>query len=264
MNLSNADYHAAPGISKSDLDLIAKSPLHYIASKGAPREQTPAMLLGSVVHKLVLEPDDFASEFMVAPDCDKRTKEGKAQWAEFLAEVTDAHTIVDADAYETAHIIAASVKAHPVAAKLLQSGTAEQSFFWEQEGIKCKCRPDYLRADIKTAVDLKTTQCSSPDEFTKSAYNYRYHVQAAWYLDGLRACGVNIENFIFIAVETKAPFTVMCYAADDLMLQLGRMAAKDNFETYKNAVATQNWHSYEEKPEIHSLSLPDWVARKYF
>ena len=261
--MTNADYHASPALSKSDLDLIAKSPAHYIAAKGVHREQTPALLLGSVVHKLVLEPEDFANEYIIAPVCDKRTKEGKQRWSEFL-EQAESLTVIEQALYDNAAEIAAAVKAHPVAAKLLQGERAELSYFWERDGIECKCRPDYLRTDIKTAVDFKTTQCSAPDKFTKSAYDYRYHVQAAWYLDGLRACGVDVEHFIFIAVETKEPYTVMCYAADDLMIQLGRMTASSDFETYKNAVVTENWHGYEEIPEIHSLSLPDWVARKYF
>ena len=261
--MSNSDYHAEPAISKSDLDLIAQSPLHYATAKAVPREQTPAMLLGSVTHKLVLEPEEFGDEYAVAPVVNKRTKLGKEAWAQFCAEACG-KAVIDAELYSTAKVIADNVRRHPVASKLLQGGQAELSYFWERDGIRCKCRPDYLRTDIKTAVDFKTTQCSAPDKFTKSAYDYRYHVQAAWYLDGLRACGVDVEHFIFIAVETKEPYTVMCYAADDLMIQLGRMTASADFETYKNAVVTENWHGYEEIPEIHSLSLPDWVARKYF
>lgn len=262
--MTNAEYHATPAISKSDLDLIAKSPMHYKLSKEAQREQTPAMLLGSVTHKLVLEPDKFADEYMVAPEVDKRTKDGKAAWAEFVAEVTDKHTVIDKALYEQAQAVAEAVRSHPVAAKLLQGGRAELSYFWDNNGIECKCRPDYLREDIKTVIDLKTTQCSAPEEFTKSAFNYRYHVQAAWYLDGLKACGVNVENFIFIAVETKPPYPVMVYVADELMIKLGQAEAADNLETYRECLESDIWHGYEEQPKVHSLSLPDWVARKYF
>lgn len=262
--MTNAEYHATPAISKSDLDLIAKSPMHYKLSKEAQREQTPAMLLGSVTHKLVLEPEKLADEYMVAPEVDKRTKDGKAAWAEFVAEVTDKHTVIDKAMYEQAQAVAEAVRSHPVAAKLLQGGQAELSYFWDNNGIECKCRPDYLREDIKTVIDLKTTQCSAPEEFTKSAYNYRYHVQAAWYLDGLQACGVDVEHFIFIAVETKPPYPVMVYVADELMIKLGQAEAADNLETYKKCLESDSWHGYEDQPKVHSLSLPDWVARKYF
>ena len=64
--MTNTEYHAHKAVSKSDLDLIHRSPLHYRSAKEMPREQTETLLLGSVVHKLVLEPEDFDNEYAVA------------------------------------------------------------------------------------------------------------------------------------------------------------------------------------------------------
>lgn len=263
--MTNAEYHETPAVSKSDLDLISRSPMHYKLAKQSPKEQTPSMLLGSVVHKLVLEPESFDAEYIAAPECDRRTKAGKEAWAEFMEKCTAEQTVIDAATLSIAQEIAEAVRKHPLAAKLLQGGKAETSHFWNDDnGIECKCRPDYLREDIRTVVDLKTTQNSSPEEFMKSAYNFRYHVQAAWYLDGLRRLGFDVEHFMFIAVETKPPYPVVVYNADELMMQLGRAAYKEDMETYRTCLTTGNWYAYEEKPEVHSLSIPDWVARKYF
>ena len=52
--LTNKEYHARPEISKSDLDLLAKSPLHLKMKNELKSEPTKALLLGSAVHKLVL------------------------------------------------------------------------------------------------------------------------------------------------------------------------------------------------------------------
>ncbi len=80
------EYHAGPGVSKSDLDLIARSPAHYRAQKAAPREATPAMIIGSAFHTATLEPEKFDLEFAVAPEgIDRRTKAGKEEWAAFEA-----------------------------------------------------------------------------------------------------------------------------------------------------------------------------------
>lgn len=260
--MSNVDYHAASAVSKSDLDLIAKSPAHYIESKNSPKEQTASMLLGSVAHKLVLEPDKFEEEFAIAPDVDRRTKAGKEQWAEFAKGITDKITVIDNSTFEQSMEIAKAVGSHPIASKLLHGGQAELSYFWVQNGIECKCRPDYLRTDIKMVVDFKTAQDASPDEFAKAAYKYRYHVQTAWYLDGLRACGLDIENFIFVVCETKPPYNIMVYAADVYMINLGRAEAKENLETYGRCLNSDVWHGYEQTPKINSLSLPDWVLRR--
>ena len=69
--ISNAAYHAGDGISKSGLDLIARSPLHYFAKYRSPDrerdEPTEAMKLGTAVHSAVLEPESFASDYIVVP-----------------------------------------------------------------------------------------------------------------------------------------------------------------------------------------------------
>lgn len=264
IQMTNTEYHANSAISKSDLDLINRSPAYYRYVKKNPKEQTLAMLLGSVFHKLVLEPETFTAEYAVCPAVDRRTKAGKEVYQAFVNSLNDGVEVITDDAYKTAHSMAAAVKSHPIANKLLQGGQAESSWFWEENGVKCKCRPDYLRADIKCVIDLKTTQNASPESFMKAAYDYRYHVQAAWYLRGLRACGINAENFIFIAVEKDSPYTVCVYAADELMIELGNSEADKNLNTLCECMKSGNWYGYEETPIIHSLSLPDWVSKKYF
>lgn len=255
------DYHASPGLSKSDLDLIHRSPAHYKYRKANPQEQTPAMLLGSVTHKLVLEPEDFASEFAVMPDCDRRTKEGKERWKQFSDELDDRVTVVSQEIMMQASAMADAVKSHPFASRLLRCGAAEQSFYWMEGDTRCKCRPDYLRED-GIIVDLKTTQNASPADFPKSAYNYRYHVQAWWYLHGLRTIGFPAREFVFIAVEKEPPYAVCVFVADDAVLKLGEQEALADLETYRWCVEHDNWYGYEKTPKTHSLTLPEWAARR--
>ena len=147
----------------------------------------------------------------------------------------------------------------------MQNGKAEQSFFWtdSETGVECKCRPDFLRSD-GLVIDVKTTADASVEAFVKSAYNYRYYVQAWWYLHGLRQCGIDAKDFIFIAVEKEPPYAVCVYAADDLMLQLGERESMKNLKTYAECLKSDIWYGYEKEPQIHSLSLPDWVIKRNF
>ncbi len=67
-NISNEQYHGGPGVSKSGLDLIARSPAHFHAAMTAANdnESTPAQQLGTAFHCLVLEPAVFAREYTLA------------------------------------------------------------------------------------------------------------------------------------------------------------------------------------------------------
>lgn len=63
-DLPAADYHRGPGISKSGLDLIHRSPLHYAAARAAANDNpTPSQVLGTAFHALLLEPDLFARRY---------------------------------------------------------------------------------------------------------------------------------------------------------------------------------------------------------
>jgi exodeoxyribonuclease VIII len=92
--ISNDAYHGGPGVSKSGLDLIARSPLHYwtryLDPQRTPTEPTPSMRLGTAIHTAVLEPGEFAKRHHVAPVVDRRTKDGKAAWEAALAAAEDA------------------------------------------------------------------------------------------------------------------------------------------------------------------------------
>lgn len=75
---SNKDYHSNSAVSKSTLCKMAINPEYYKWCLDNPQPPTDDLIVGSAFHKLVLEPDDFDKEFAVLPECNRRTKEGKA------------------------------------------------------------------------------------------------------------------------------------------------------------------------------------------
>lgn len=63
--ISNAEYHGGEGVSKSGLDLIRRSPMHFKAVRMAANdnEPTPAQAIGTAAHSIILEPKEFAKEY---------------------------------------------------------------------------------------------------------------------------------------------------------------------------------------------------------
>jgi len=260
--MTNKEYHTRPEISKSDLDLLAKSPYHYKYKDEFERKDSAALVLGSAVHKLVLEPIDFADEFIVEPQVDRRTKEGKASYQLFIDSSADKQ-ILDPATYELAQQIANSVNSMRETGLFLKEGKAEQTYFGEIDGVPVRCRPDFYNESLGLVIDLKTTSDASAAGFAKSVANFNYHVQNAFYTDILRQNGKVVNNFLFIAVETKKPFMVGFYELDEIAIDKGRERYKELLNLYKTCLAQDVWWGYakfdgEHINAVQTLSLPAW------
>jgi exodeoxyribonuclease VIII len=264
--MENADYHRHWAVSKSGLDQIAKSPLHYWARFLDPDrvwpEPTPAMRLGTALHTHVLELSKWDDQIAVAPsDINRRTKEGREQWAAFEA-AAKRKTVITADDAAQVMAMGRAIMRHPAAAMLLGlPGKAETTHMWTDAstGLECKCRPDWLTDDGSIVVDLKTTKSASIQGFKRSIADYRYHVQAGWYLHGIeQATGKRPDQFIFICVETTAPYAVAVYAADAEMIERGHDQAMRDLAKLAVSKAAHHWPSYSD--QIETISLPGWMT----
>jgi exodeoxyribonuclease VIII len=256
MTISNSDYHADPAISASQLKTVMQSPYHYWSRYLDPDRvamvPTSAMRFGSLAHCAVLEPDELSKRYQLAPD--RRTKEGKAAVTEMAAAGIEA--VSEADMVLAVNM-AIAVHGHPTAGALLQSGQAEQSFWFDDvsTGLRCKCRPDWLSADGATIVDLKTCQDASPAGFAKSVAQWSYQVQSAHYL-----CGTLAKRFIFVAVEKTAPYAIGVYELDTEALIHGAVLRHNALQIIQDSRAINSWPGYTDGG-IQTLQLPGWALK---
>jgi exodeoxyribonuclease VIII len=266
--MDNATYHAHSAVSKSHLDLVAKSPLHYwsryLDPNRVPQEPTAAMAIGSAVHTHVLELDQWDAQYVVAPaGIDRRTKVGKAEWDVFQTAI-GTRTVISREDADLVMRIGRSVLSHPAAAYLLSlPGKAETTHMWidEATGLQCKCRPDWLLDDGSMIVDLKTTEDASVRGFQKSIAQWRYHIQASFYLDGLQqATGKRPEQFVFIVVEKKPPYACAVYVADQQMIEIGRDTARRDLDKLNVCKTADYWPGYSDQVEV--INLPPWMRPK--
>ena len=267
-DLSNEEYHRGPGLSASGLRMLDKSPLHY---KTAPRADTEALRFGTAVHCAVLEPERFGREYVCAPEgADRRTKEGKAAWAEFEASA-EGKTILKPEDHKNLLGMAAAVREHRLAGKLFSGGVSEQSIFWNERvyyggdreaDILCKCRPDYVKRlhNGPVIVDLKTTRDAGAAKFQRSAYwDWGYHIQAAHYLRGFEAAtGEAARAFLFVAVEKEPPWAVNVFQAAPDFLAAGTMRAEELYKIFAACEENGEWPGYPEA--VRELRLPKGAA----
>ena len=258
-NISNQDYHAGAGVSSSDLKYLLKSPLHYKYYKSSPHEETPSMKLGTAVHTAVLEPERFLTDYLRAPELDKRTKAGKEEWARLESS---GKIILSNDDYQKVLDMSNNVLNHKLAGNLFKGGEAETSYYWQQpvglNEILCKCRPDYIKplkgGDL--ILDLKTTRNGSYNAFRRQAfYELNYQISAAHYLTGYKAVtGREAQAFIFVTVENEPPYAVSIFRADTQFVIYGEMQCEQLYELYFNCASQDDWPGYPD--EIQDLDLP--------
>ncbi len=263
--MTEAEYRAQPAVSRSELWRIHESPQKFKYFKEHPETPTPALLFGQAFHKLALEPETFFGEFVVAPEVDRRTKDGKAAWAEFL-ERAESKTVISADMYEQAEAMCESLTAVPFAQKLL-NGLREVPFFWvdSHTGEECKCRVDCLNTQYSQpiVVDVKSTTDASTDAFIRDAIKYGYDFQAAMYSDGVEQNIGQRPLFVFIAVEKTPPYAANILQADELLLRRGENLFREYISIYHECRQTGNWYGYLGKNnQINNLALPAYLARE--
>lgn len=261
-NITNEQYHASEGISRSAIMSFRKSPFHYhweyiLGNKD--KEPTDAMVLGNAMHTFILEPETFNDRFYVWQKQNRTTKEGKESWQ--IAQL-DAGTrqIINSEDFEKIQMMSLSLHSNDLARKLVVEGHYEQSIYWtdEETGLLCKCRPDIWQKDgtIPFIGDLKSIHSADFRTFQNDLYSRGYYIQAAMIYEGLKVTtGIDYKDFVFIAMEKYAPYPVVCYMLDELALMQGIADFKESLRDIKMCMDNDNWPTYQNS----IVGLPAWA-----
>lgn len=258
-DIPNEVYHADRScVSTSGLKEILRSPGHFQAYlEGSNRKETPAMFMGTAVHARLLEPLVFASEYVVAPVSDKRSKD----WKEF--EIANANKkIITPDQSAVIEGIAQSVATHVSASSLLRAGLVEHTIIWQDEetGIWLKIRPDCLCIDFGgMCVDVKKTVDASKAAFPRACVNYDYDIQVAFYLEGLRVVFQRDFDFMFLCVEEEFPHGRALYGAPSDMIDRGKRRFRQALRTLKACRDSGEWPGYQPNGDFEVLEWPRYA-----
>lgn len=279
LNLTAAEYHApsdtprALSFSGAKLLLPPSCPAKFHHSMTSPRKHNAIYDFGHVAHALVLG----AGERIEVIDADdwrlKATQEKRKQ------AYADGLTPILADDYMRAREMAGAVNSHPIAGELFRRGTgqAEQSLFWidQETGVHRRAMVDWLpdpvtgcRTDTGGLIlpDLKTTDSAEPSNLAKSIYQYCYHMQGAYYLDGMIALGLSPDGepaFVLVFVEKAPPHLVAIVQMTPEALQWGRVLNRKAIDIYRRCCETDTWPGYPDTDKVLSISLPGWAERQY-
>jgi hypothetical protein len=261
-------------------ELIGLSPMHARYRRDH-RPVTAALRFGDAFHLAVLQPDLFGQRYDAAAPCAATKKDGKpcryngkvrirGQWycqthkppgdADYIGNLTPAESLA-------LHRMHQEVHAHKLVSTMLRNKVhIELSGVWDEptnygHEIRCKLRVDLL-TEMKyvglSVVDFKSTQSARKEDFEKTIYQRRYHVQAAHYLRGMATLGIETSGYFLVAVEKEEPHACVCYHLDEDAIESGNETLEAAYDIYASCVDEGKWPGYASGAA--DIGLPMWAA----
>lgn len=264
------EYHASPLAGSSMLEDFRES-RRYFADRYVfrcidPPAPTPDMVLGTLFHIAVLEPETWLDRVAppypdLAPDGKKWLRRKGSQHERWWAEEVEERRGLIACTQDQVATVREMTKAlwrNPMAKILLErDGVAEHAIVWNdpETGVPCKCLVDWF-ADI--SIDLKTCPSATPQSFSRSIATFGYHRKAAHYLAGLKAHTGEDRKLLHVAIGKAVPHSCAVYEIRASDLELGSKQRRETLIALAKCYDSGDWSEPHER-EIITLGLPGWA-----
>jgi hypothetical protein len=231
---------------------------------GVKSEATPAMVMGNLVHAMLAGESD---SYEIGNFDDFKTKDARA-WRDGVAaakklpvlekHVDNARPIVKA----TREKAAMGLTTDPFSV-----GKPEVTAVWREDDAWCRARFDRLILDEGGYADIwdwKTTTSVAVDDLARKIIDEGYHIQAAFYMRGLRKLLPRFAgriSFVFVFVESSAPYSARRVTLSNSFLTIGDGQVHKAIEAWKQATKTNVWS--DGATETANLEAPTWFTAKH-
>jgi hypothetical protein len=227
-------------LSYSSISAFKNSPRTFIDYKLGVKEETESMQYGSMLHCLVLEPDDFFNRYHTIQDGDicnqiggakpRATKAYKEWYQEAVGKAGDKQ-IVENNDYVAAKIAAENIRTNRASAKILNMAIEkEKALEWEFKNFKFK---GFIDGDgEKIIFDLKTCTDASPQKFQREIVQRGYYMQAAMYLCGLG----QVKDSYIIACDRKNGISV--HKLEGKLIEHGATEFNEILDKFNHCILT--------------------------
>lgn len=217
-----------------------------------PDTDRPAYQIGRAAHTLILEGRPrFDAEYAIGGPVNEKT--GKcygpttkafAQWAGQQGK-----PVITEEQAALVEQMAAAVRAHDGAMRLLAEGMAEGVIRIRHLDLDCQGRMDWLfTGDNPALVDLKT--CDSLDWFECEAHAFGYIHQLAFYRSLLWQQTGALLPVHLIAVEKNEPFRCGVWMVGADVLALAQQENQAAMQRLRQFQQTDHWPTGYEEPRI--------------
>lgn len=250
-------YRQHPALSSTTARrLIRSTPAHVRWQLDNPKEPTPAILLGTAVHSLVLGEGQPVAHLEFDSWRGNAVKEAAAE-----ARAAGRLPLLTDD-YRAAMAMADALRLHRLAGPLLEAAPLrEVSGFWtdDETQVDCRVRFDAVGelAGVPIVIDVKTT--ASLAQFAKAVDEKGYDQQAAWYSEAATVLGLadGWPDFVFACVESAPPYAAFVRRVPQ-WLERGHLRNRRAREMWAACTTTGEWPAYP--IEIEDVPMPRWAS----
>lgn len=139
---------------------------------------------------------------------------------------------------------------------LFNNGKPEQTIIWQDGGVLCKARPDWL--SDKTLLHFKTTNVSvNPRAFSRLAVNIGYAFALMFYLRGLSiACPDMDVDHVILAQRQTPPHSCKLFDLSPSMAEISATKVARAIAVWSKCQDTGKWPTYS--GDIHSIDAMPW------
>lgn len=253
--------------------LVTQSPLHawYSHVRLNPNyvsSESDTFDLGSCAHSIILEgeagievidPKDYPSKTGSVPEgwTNKAIKAARDAARQSNKIPVLSHKMEECRAMAT---VARKTLAACEDLKIdLASGLAERVLLWKSGDTWCRARPDWMSADRKIILDYKTTGGSAePTAWTRNQLiPMGYDLQAAHYLSGNAALGVERATWLWLVQENFAPYACSIIGIPPSLAEIGEGKRKLALSMWERCMSRHQWPGYPKR--IAYADVPAWA-----
>jgi exodeoxyribonuclease VIII len=252
------------------------SPAHYMQQSTAHAPSSPAMEFGSLVHLLILEPQQLPFRYAVIPGsarpsaAERREAQALYPGLQILTEVQLHEARIAAE-----KVMHRQVRGRPFQ-RFVEEGLREVTFFYRDPvtELPCRVRMDLWHPDA--IFDLKTTRHIEVADFSRACLALHYDLQAYMYcLADARFEGRDCaRDFVFLAVQSERPHPVHVLASGASFMANGeakyvramahmRACAETDFWPDNSTDGTLEilpWQAFEASASSRADNVAEWTA----
>lgn len=258
-DMTYEDYAKVDALNGSKIIHMRRSPMKYKHNIDNPPPPSPAMILGTATHRLILEPG-LANEFAIWGMKDSQKVRNGRVWDEFKADNAGKVIVTRNECLAMVGMAVGARKNAPIRKYAGAAGPTEVSMFWQHPHTKrrFKARLDKVIPETHTILDLKTTRDSRDFRFGPQAYQLGYVVKMALYWYGYKTL-LGVEPSIKLgAIESKGPFESAVYNVPRDLIMLGVEELDDLVSRITECEKADEWPA-SQQTEV-DLVMPPWAS----